>query len=116
MKTIAIWLSPLSLVLSSISLFGSDLDAWQLRNPFPTPNSLFAAGYGANRFVVAGEYGIAATSLDGSNWTAVETGVTNNINGIIFGDNLFVGVGEKGTILTSPDGLKWTARDSGTTN
>ncbi len=106
-----------AVLLSSVSILGADdLDVWRWRNPVPTANSLFAAGFGANRFVVAGELGTAATSVDGLEWITANTGVTNTLNAVTFGSNLFVIVGDGGTILSSDNGLSWTARNSGTTN
>lgn len=103
--------------LSSIYVSGAaGLDAWEWRNPKPTGNALYAACFGANKFVVAGELGITAYSSDGLEWTTVKTSTTNGLYAITFGNALFVGVGAEGTIITSPDAVSWTARNSGTTS
>src|ERR1043166_4936371 len=106
-----------ALVLGFSSVLGADeLDVWQWRNPVPSGESLYAAGFGANRFVVAGELGTVATSADGVEWITGNTGVTNTLNAVAFGSGWFVIVGDGGTILTSQDGVSWTARNPGTTN
>lgn len=113
----AIKFSTLLVLLLISVVLGADLDHMEWRNPFPTGNSLFAVTFGASKFIAAGEFGIAATSPDGVNWTSMGGGgISNTIYALTFGGDLFVAVGDEGRIFTSADGVVWTARNSGTTN
>jgi len=62
--------------------------------------------YGGNRFVAAGQQGIAYSS-DGASWTRA-TGITSGIYGIAFGNNRYVVVGNSGKIGYSTNGATWT--------
>ena len=64
-------------------------------------------------------YGVGATSADGSNWS-VNYITGTNINGVAFGNNTFVAAvgdeyGSYGTIFSSADGVTWTKQDSAAT-
>jgi len=51
------------------------------------------------------------------NWNdAINTGVSDDLNGIVYGNSSYVIVGASGTILTSTNGTTWTSRTSGTSN
>jgi hypothetical protein len=73
--------------------------------------------FGTNLFVAISGNAIA-TSPDGLTWTSRNSGVSYNLNSVIYGNGSFVAVGQNiigsGTqITTSPDGTNWTARNSG---
>jgi hypothetical protein len=72
-----------------------------------------------NVWVMAGDYGILATSTDCVSWTTrTSTFGTSNIYEVAYnGSNLWVAVGYSGTLRSSTDGITWTTRTSGfTTN
>jgi hypothetical protein len=44
------------------------------------------------------------------------SGISSNVNAIIYGNNTFVYAGDGGTLVTTPNTVTWTARTSGTSN
>jgi len=66
------------------------------------------------KFVAVGDSGTILTSSDGTSWTSITSGISNNLRGITHGNSTFVAVGQSGTILTSSDSTSWTSRTSGT--
>lgn len=106
-----------------ILLSADPLDNWQMRNPIPQGNSLFAITYGNNTFIAVGDSGTILSSVDSITWNSRSSGVPNGLNGITYGNNIFVAVMSRLTgtywsdaILTSVDGITWTRRSSGATN
>lgn len=77
---------------------------------------MVGAAYGHGRFVIVGESGKLATSIDGVNWElGLSTFGGSSIRNVVFAHGQFVAVGadaslRRRTISTSPDGLAWTAR------
>ncbi len=81
---------------------------WQ-NNSSQFSSVVFAQG----TFVAASSfYGQSLISLDGLNWTAINT-PSLALMSVTFGNGIFTGVGYGG-VATSPDGLHWTRRNSGT--
>src|SRR5207253_2652748 len=72
---------------------------------------------GNGRFVTVGNVGTIFTSDDGTNWTSVNSGFQNILNGVTYGNGTFVAVGspltEFSIILTSGDGYAWSERSPG---
>ena len=68
--------------------------------------------------VAVGVEGNILTSTDSENWTNQTSGVSVDLNEVIWvkEKNLFFAVGAGGTILSSPNAINWTAKTSGTTN
>jgi hypothetical protein len=56
------------------------------------------------------------TSTNGVDWSTQVSGITNNLNAIVFGNGLFVAGGDGGTILTSADGVLWAHQRAASTN
>lgn len=77
---------------------------------------LYAAAYGASKYVCAGSSGKIYYSADAITWTAATTGTTNTFNDVVFNGSIFVAVGAGGIVFTSPDGVTWTSRTSGVTS
>ena len=50
----------------------------------------------------------------GTQWTTRTSGITPQLNNLVWSGAQFVAVGYVGMILTSPDGIHWTKRTSGT--
>jgi hypothetical protein len=73
-----------------------------------------AVCYGNSLFVAVSETTAAATSTNGSSWTARTLSFTD-AQSVWYGNGLYVAVGFSGAIATSPDGITWTNRTSGTT-
>lgn len=82
----------------------------------PVNISIFAVGYGANKFVAVGSSGLILSSSNGSSWTQIDTGGMSNttLNSVRYGGSTFVAVGSSGKIITSSDGTTWANRTSGT--
>ena len=66
--------------------------------------------WGNSLFVAVGDDGTIMTSSNGSTWTTQTSGVTQNLNGIVWNNDSgeFVAVGENGTIISSTNGSVWT--------
>ena len=79
----------------------ADLSTWHLRNM-----SLTSAASGNGIYVAVGKYGFMMRSLDGNTWTAVSSGVEDELGGVSYGNGVFVAVGGN-TVLVSSDGLNW---------
>jgi serine/threonine protein kinase len=100
----------------------ADSGMWDYRNR-TRKYSIEAIAYGVTpdgtgRFVVGGESGKMAYSVDGVIWTAVADstfpatyteGGIYPINAIAFGNNKFVAGGGEGIMAYSSDGVTWTA-------
>jgi hypothetical protein len=63
-----------------------------------------------DRFFLDGGYGFIFFL-----WTPRTSGLSSNLNYVIFGNGLYVAFGASGTILTSSDGSSWTGRTTGVT-
>lgn len=90
---------------------------WTLRsNPAQTANKhLYAAAYGAGRFVAVGQDGMLVYSSDGTTWLqAKDPGAADSWQAVTFYGGLFVMVSTTaGKIATSPDGITWTLQTTG---
>ncbi len=104
------------------SLFGSPLDNWLWRNPFPNgnpqtvPHTMKGVVFANGQFVAVGAGGVVSLSSDSTNWVESATATTNNLNSVAYLNGRFVAVGDNGALETSTDGLGWTLQVSGTTN
>ncbi|MDX2109815.1 MAG: Ig-like domain-containing protein [Verrucomicrobiota bacterium] len=74
----------------------------------------YGTSNGIPRFVVVGDGGILFTTLDGNDQDYHFTGVTDNLNNLVFGLETYVVVGNNGVILTSPDATSWKSQRSST--
>ncbi len=80
--------------------------AWQL---LPVGLGRFQTGvaYGDGRFVVVGHNGEALVSNDaGATWSPVASGVTQNLDAVVWSGSAFVATGE-GVAIASQDGSDW---------
>ncbi len=77
--------------------------------------------YFNNQFIAVGNSGLLMTSADGSNWTTINTGSSEDLNDIFWFSgltvlgapfSLYVAVGNNATILTSSTGTAWTTEVS----
>ncbi len=66
--------------------------------------------------VTVGAAGTAFASNDAINWTAVNSGVTTDLNAVAYGGGKFVAVGTGGVAINSVDAATWSTSSSGTTN
>jgi hypothetical protein len=69
--------------------------------------------FGGGVYIASGDAGTLLRSTNGTTWSPVPSGVTVNINGVVYGADGFVAVGAasngwSGIALTSPDGNSWT--------
>lgn len=77
---------------------------------------LYAIAVASNTYIVVGNEGLVARSVDFINWTRVAVGISVNLNSIEFANSLFVAVGDRGTIIISPDGgVSWSIDNTLTT-
>ena len=65
------------------------------------------------KFVTVGASGTCLTSPNGIKWNSINTGITENLNGIVYKNNLFIAVGDNGRIISSEDSINWTMQNSG---
>ncbi len=96
--------------------------AWTTGAPLNGTNNLNGFAFGVNRYLaVTGAGGLYISNL-GVDWSAISSGVTDDLNAIAFnqtaGVKRFVAVGNNGVITTSAvnDPTKWAAVTSGVTN
>src|SRR5262249_39220741 len=92
------------------------LNNWQLVATLPVP--LRGLAFNKGNFVGVGYSTNIVVSTNGTNWSVVVSGLTQNYESplaVAAGAGLFVAVGPGigGTILTSPDGRQWTRRPTG---
>lgn len=82
-----------------------------LRNPKPTPNSLWAITSGNGTTIAVGSNGTVLSSNDGVNWTNrisdqfVLKG--EDFHSVAWGNNNFVALDNNGFVFLSPDGITW---------
>jgi hypothetical protein len=97
-------------VTAGVDVFSSsDGTNWTQRN-LPATGTIYAAAFGAGKFVMAGDIAGVVTSTDGAQWTPSGAFGDSKIYGMAFGNNQFIGVGErsgKGVMWSSADGLTW---------
>lgn len=85
--------------------------------PSPTTNDLQGVAVLSNSiFVISGTHGSIFTSLDGTNWSARTSGITNVLSCVTAWPGGLVASGDNGTLLTSAEALTWTQRTVATTN
>lgn len=63
--------------------------------------------------VSVGDQGAFTSSTDGSFWSDLFTGLTEDYEGVCFGGGKFVAVGDGGAVATSTDGTSWSPVASG---
>lgn len=68
------------------------------------------------KWVAVGTKGSCSVSLDGVNWTLLDTGTDKAFYSVAYGNGLWVRVGYGGRIETSTDGVTWTTQSSGFVN
>ncbi|MBS4030507.1 MAG: hypothetical protein KGZ63_03660 [Clostridiales bacterium] len=64
--------------------------------------------WGGGIFIAVGNGGAAQSSINGKDWTPINTGTTKNLYAIDYSGSLFVAVGEDGTIIYSTNGTAWS--------
>ena len=89
----------------------------QTSGPFDKRISCFTVS-GTNIFVGTISGGIFLSTDNGSNWTAVNNGLTNNYvySLEVSGTNIFAGTWGGGVYLSTDNGSNWTAVNNGLTN
>lgn len=105
------------LLLASQSAFAT-LTHWKNVNPLDLGNHFEAVRWDGGQFIAVGQRGLIATSSDGINWTARDSGTDYDLYAVTYSaaHNKHIAVGIIGTILISADnGITWTSKNSGTT-
>ena len=91
-----------------------DLDTWIPRKTGTTRSLRAIASFGSKTFISTEAGGIlVATSLD--DYSLLNLGTSNWLEGIAASPNTLVAVGDNGAIFSSPDGTVWTPRGNFTT-
>lgn len=88
--------------------------AWTLQTV--GTSHLYGVLYANNQYVIIGAAGKIMTSPDAVTWTTRTSGVTKDLDAIVWGQSKYVVSGSGGTILTSPNGITWTQQVSGVSN
>jgi len=96
----------LALCFTTRTIYKSyDLIEWTVYKKFSmTPRNI---QYINNQFFIVGDNGYMAVSLDGEEWTEINTGTLSKINAVCFGKGKYIAVGDGGLILYSLNGKKW---------
>jgi photosystem II stability/assembly factor-like uncharacterized protein len=82
--------------IDGISWNASDGLDWTLRAPVANGIGLNAVSYGEGKFVIVSFPGTILTSTDnGTTWTSVPSGSSNDLLGVTFGNGTFVVVGSE---------------------
>jgi hypothetical protein len=98
---------------STVFATSTDGNEWTYSLPYPALGDQFPTlAYGVDRWVLVAEDGKILTSLDGQNWTQVDSGTTRLFFNVAYGGGVFVAVGEAGVRKWSPDGIHWTDASS----
>lgn len=84
--------------------------AWHSRFPY---SDLTCVGYVGQALLAFSYFGTGMRLTDDGGWTAIATGQTNAVRGLVRGHDLTVALGDAGTILTSTDTLTWIPRSAG---
>lgn len=101
---------------SQLGIFAQSLDGvnWSYGLPAsPVPASINGIAFNNDSlsplYVMVGSDGFISTSNDGTSWTPVTSGVSDNLNEVYFDGSLWVAVGANGTVLHSTDAATWTS-------
>lgn len=109
-----VWVSPGG--TSDSVAYSNDLRNWKYATDWSDGSSRNAVAFGGGKFVMCGNDGYLATSVDGIIWTRLASHTSNVINWAAYnGSNLWVVVGAGGYIITSTDTVTWTVQSSGVT-
>ena len=68
--------------------------------------ALSSIAYGNGQFATVGPGGKILSSSDGISWTNRNSGITSDLNAILFTNNLFIAIGSS-VILTSSNAINW---------
>ncbi len=88
---------------------GQNGDQW-LQRSSPVMVNLYDVAYGKNRYYAGGVNGtmITSASQDGSTWSVVSTGTSQDITRIEYLNSIFLAGTANGTVLRSVDGASWS--------
>ena len=75
-------------------------------------DNVYGATYGDGRFIVVGNKGQIADSLDGRNWNVQTASKADayvpNFQDVIYANGVFIACGDRGSVFRSTDGQNWT--------
>ncbi len=108
---------------ASDAYVSSDGSAWtDVATVAQYPQWINHAAYGNGRYVLIGNRGLAASSVDAVHWTVAPTVMDHgqtpapvDFASVVYAGNRFVAVGSNGNVATSTDGLSWSVATSATT-
>jgi hypothetical protein len=99
--------------VSPLVMVSVDGVSWNRVYPAIIGTALYGIASSSSLIVAVGNSGKACTSVNGSNWTPVDTGAVVDLLDVIYAQEQYVTVGNDGTILTSTDGTTWVEQTSG---
>jgi photosystem II stability/assembly factor-like uncharacterized protein len=90
----------------------SDLVNWSPLSTGLPGSAIGSLAYLGNLFVVVGDAGAVATSIDGKTWVVAHTPATSEqLFQVAYNGSTYVAIGTRGTIFYSNDGTTWTDVD-----
>lgn len=90
---------------------------WVPRWPTPTNNSVVdLAVNGSSNLVAVGNHGTILSTNDLSTWTKVETGITDDVVGVVWTGAQYYAVTLQGKILVSNNSTTWTVKYTSSTD
>jgi hypothetical protein len=99
----------------AVSENGSEWDVVSIDGSIFGENFINSIAYGDNKWIMAGNTGKMAVSVNGTEWTAVDSSFgTSNISTVAYGNGLWVAGGSAGKIAVSADGTNWEQLSSTT--
>ncbi len=93
--------------LFTTGLHATPLDQWTLCSS-PVRNHLLGVGFGSNRFIAVGGYGVILVSSDGTNWNTRASTTSNELKCIAYGGGVFAAAGA-GVVVISTNTVAWRA-------
>jgi hypothetical protein len=108
-----------NLTTSETNFIIRNTKTWQTLRPLSLSGASFGTTtprsitFGNNLYVMVGNNGRIATSIDLISWTSRTSNASSNeLRGVRFGNGVYVTVGNASTIRSSTDGITWTTRTS----
>ncbi|HEV8543264.1 MAG TPA: hypothetical protein VGR78_12790, partial [Verrucomicrobiae bacterium] len=101
---------------SSIYVSTNMGDSFEIVSGPPGVSALISVASGDDRFIAVGERGTLIQSMNGMDWTTLNSSVAADFTGVVFAGQRWFVLGKDGTMLTSPDGQKFSNVPTGATN
>src|SRR5665647_2999652 len=105
------------ILLQLLIIYNNDLQAQWVQTTGPYGGEILCLAVSGINIIAGTRNGVFLTTNNGTNWTKVNNGLTNNIIHalIVSGANIFAGTGE-GVFLSTNNGTNWTKGNNGLNN